>query len=363
MWDLGSRTANIRVLPTLSRSPARVTEIAVGWCAKSSHTETLGAPQLHSAANALEARQGANRCRRVYACSVGSRDGGQTVQSIVLAHEIPVQLTYRLLPVEHLQGSASEIAREPTVSDAKAIDAAPASELQNFAHSAIGAVRHDAAGSRHGPHQMVKLTLNRPKIRKYVCVVELDIVQDRRSRSVVHHLRPLVEKRRVVLVSLDDEVLSRPQPCRHSKVRGYAANEESGRKPGVFQDPCKHRRSGRLPVRARHRGDPSARQGMVREPLRARDVSVSTVQDGLNQWIASTHNVADYPEIRLQSKLIGAVSLDEFNTLTCQLRAHRWIDVGIASSHPVSRFPGDDGDTAHERPADSHYVNMHWMER
>jgi hypothetical protein len=60
---------------------------------------------------------------------------------------------------------------------------------------------------------VVELPLDRCKIVEDVCMIELKIIQNCGPRPVMDELRPLVEKRRVVLVRLDDEKL-RPGQAR-----------------------------------------------------------------------------------------------------------------------------------------------------
>ena len=52
---------------------------------------------------------------------------------------------------------------------------------------------------------MMELRLDRGEVGKDVGVVELEVVEHRGARPVVHELRALVEERRVVLVGLDHE--------------------------------------------------------------------------------------------------------------------------------------------------------------
>ena len=42
-----------------------------------------------------------------------------------------------------------------------------------------------------------------------------------------------------------------------------------------------------------------------------------------------------------------------------KLGAHRRIDVGIATGHPVSGLLGDDGEAAHEGAANAEDMDMH----
>ena len=79
------------------------------------------------------------------------------------------------------------------------------------------------------------------KIAKDISVVELKIVQDHRTRAIVHELGTLVAESGVVLVGLDDEegrILEiAMQPRRDTEVTRHAANKKARRQTGVFQNP------------------------------------------------------------------------------------------------------------------------------
>src|SRR5215510_2747833 len=100
---------------------------------------------------------------------------------------------------------------------------------------------------------MMKLRLDRSKIREDVSMIELDVVQDCDPGSVMHHLGPLVEEGGVVFVGLDDKVAPVPETSGGVEVQRRSADEEPGREACVLENPREHRCRGGLPVRTAHR--------------------------------------------------------------------------------------------------------------
>jgi hypothetical protein len=118
-------------------------------------------------------------------------------------------------------------------------------------------VGDDAAARRNGAHQVVELGLDRRQVGKDVGVVELEVVEDRGARAVMHELRALVAEGGVVLVGLDHEEGRLGQPRRHAEVLRHAADQEAGIEARVFQHPGQQRGRGGLAVRAGHRQHPA----------------------------------------------------------------------------------------------------------
>ena len=82
-------------------------------------------------------------------------------------------------------------------------------------------------------------------------MIVFEIVEDRGARSVVDELRALVEERRVVFVSLDDEMRAAAEPRRDIEIAGHAADQKSRIEARVLEYPRQHARSGRLAVGTR----------------------------------------------------------------------------------------------------------------
>ncbi len=84
--------------------------------------------------------------------------------------------------------------------------------MQHTLQAVLQPVDHHAAAAGHGAHQVVELPLDGVEVVEDVGVVELEVVQHRRARAVVHELAALVEEGGVVLVCFDHEGLALAQP-------------------------------------------------------------------------------------------------------------------------------------------------------
>ena len=93
----------------------------------------------------------------------------------------------------------------------------------------------------------------------YIGVVKLQVVEDRDVRAVVNELGALVEKRAVVFIRFNDEVLTGAAAgaCGLREVAGFAADQVARRGAGAFQDPGEDGRGGGLAVGAGY-GDHAA---------------------------------------------------------------------------------------------------------
>ena len=206
---------------------------------------------------------------------------------------------------------------------------------------------------------MVELGLDGREVGEDVRVVELEVVQDCRTRPVVHELAALVEQRGVVLVGLDDEGVALAEPRRDAEVLRHAADEETGLLPGGLENPREHRRRRGLAVRAGHGQHVSPLQHVVGQPLRPAGVARAGVEDGLQQRHAALDHVADDEDIRREAHLFGVEAFDQLDAQAAQLVAHRRVDVGVAAGDAVARFAGDRGDATHEGAADAQDVEVH----
>ena len=80
------------------------------------------------------------------------------------------------------------------------------------------------AGSRHAPHEMMKLGFDCSEISKDICVVKLDVIHHQGAGPVVHKLGSLVEKRRVVFISFHHKITPSPKRAETPEVTGDTAN-------------------------------------------------------------------------------------------------------------------------------------------
>ncbi len=82
---------------------------------------------------------------------------------------------------------------------------------------------------------MVKLRLDSAEIRKDVCMIVFEIVQDHSPRAIMDELRTLVEERSVVLVGFDHEKIGVGKPRRNAEIQRHPADQEAGIQAGVLK--------------------------------------------------------------------------------------------------------------------------------
>ena len=92
----------------------------------------------------------------------------------------------------------------------------------------------------------MKLRLDRRKVGENISMIIFQIVDDQRVGAVVHKLRPLVEKRRVIFICLNNKVSPLSKTGRDTEIGWHAPYEKSGLKTGVIKNPGKHTGSAGL---------------------------------------------------------------------------------------------------------------------
>jgi hypothetical protein len=112
-------------------------------------------------------------------------------------------------------------------------------------------------------------------------------------------------------------------------------------------------------VRAGDREDPFVVQHVLREPLRARAVRQSRVEQRFDDRLAATQRVAD--DHAVEPGVDGApfVALLDANAEALELRAHGRINILIGTGHLMARRLRDRREPAHEGPADTEDMNPH----
>ena len=88
----------------------------------------------------------------------------------------------------------------------------PAALLDDSFDIRIAAVDYDTSVGWQRAHELVKLPLDVIEIVIDICMIEFEIVDELGLWSLVHNLGTLIEKRRIVLVRLNDEILGRSKP-------------------------------------------------------------------------------------------------------------------------------------------------------
>ena len=184
------------------------------------------APQLHAAPDALEARERLDGSLRIDAGSLCRGDGRERILKVVPALKLPAQQPNSSALIEYFKGAPPDHACTPTLIHAKPLHRAPAAASKDTVDRGVGAVHYQFSGSRYRSDKVVKLGLNRCKIREDVSMIELYVVQNRQPWPVMHHLGTFVEESGIVFIGFDHEIDLFPQPGRYAKVDRNAANEE-----------------------------------------------------------------------------------------------------------------------------------------
>ena len=105
-----------------------------------------------------------------------------------------------------------------------------------------------------------------------------------------------------------------------------------------------------------------ARQDVLHEPLRSRNIGAALIQNAFDERGSPTHDVPDHPQIRVQGELALLVALGQLDALRRELGTHRRIDVNVASSDSMARGLGDRGNASHESAADAEDMDVHEQE-
>ena len=279
--------------------------------------------------------------------------GCQRVVAVVLAEQVPFHRAAWTTFEEYVERMLVTRFGGPAFVHTKALDFAPAAPCQNTAHALLASVGDNQTIAGYGAYEMMELDLDRSKVRENVRMIEFQVIQNGGTRQVMNKLGALVEERGIVFIGLDHKERRIGRARGNAEIERYAADQKAGIQSRVFEYPGQHRRRSGLAVRAGYCEHPFPTQQVFMEPLRSGRKRQSAIQDLFHQPIAARHDIADHEQVRLQVNLPGVVTLDQFDSLRLQLRAHRRIDVGIAAGHFVTGLPGDHGYSTHERAADA----------
>ncbi|OIQ95398.1 hypothetical protein GALL_225590 [mine drainage metagenome] len=235
----------------------------------------------------------------------------------------------------------------------------PATARQHTRQSFAAGLHHQPATARNGAHQMMELGFDGAEIGKDVGMVVFQVVQHGRARAVMHELRPLVEKRRVVLVGLHHEKAGLAQTRGSFEIHRHAADQKTGAQSRMLENPGQHGRRRRLAMGARHGQGPTPCKNMLGQPLRPADIGLAGVQNGFHQGVAARDCIAHHPELGFERQLIGTIALDQADAQALKLIAHRRIDLGVTARDLMPASLGKCCDSTHEGAADSENMDMH----
>ena len=158
-------------------------------------------------------------------------DGGQGVELVVHACQPPGHVAYDLTLEQHVKVMRLATGTEVAHRSAKTAYLAPAALAEHALQALFEAIDHHTPAVRYGAQQVMELALNGRQVVEDICVVELDIVDHADGRAVVQKLAPLVEERRIVLVTFRDKnaaivmKFGRDRAAGLRKITRYATNE------------------------------------------------------------------------------------------------------------------------------------------
>ena len=220
---------------------------------------------------------------------------------------------------------------------------------------------------------MVKLALDVGQAAEDVGVVELQVVQHRRARAVVHEFAALVEKGGVVFIGFDDEkgpfapCRQAAQPGGDAKVQRHAAHQKARLQARAFQRPGQHGCGAGFAMRAGHGQHVAALQHVFGQPLRPAGVGQARVENGFHQrefgraicQPRAADHVANHEHVGLERQLIGAVAFHQINAQRAQLLAHGRVNACVAAGDGVPGLARQRRQPAHESAADAKDVDVH----
>ena len=207
----------------------------------------------------------------------------------------------------------------------------------------------------------MKLSFDGGQVVKDVRVIKLEVIQNRRSGSVVDELAALVKKGGVELVCLNDKILATTQTCRDPKVQWHPAYQKTGLKSGLIENPGQHRGGGRFAMGACHSQHMTALKYVLCKPLRSAGERRAVIQDGLHQWkfgravfqVGTADHVTDHIHVGFEAHLVGIKAFNQINPQGPELVTHRGINAGIATGDLMTRLSCQRGQSAHEAAANT----------
>src|SRR5579864_13442 len=179
----------------------------------------------------------------------GGGDRRQRIVDVVRADQLPLDGALWTAVLEHFEAreilAPRRLARAPqrlAVRGAgKSLERRPATHGQRLPEPRVGGVPYDPTAGRDGAHQMVELPLDRTDVGIDIGVVELEVIEDRGARTVVHELGALIEEGRVVFIGFDDEERCAAEARARGKVLRHAADQEARLETCVLEYPRKDR--------------------------------------------------------------------------------------------------------------------------
>src|SRR4051812_5934224 len=127
----------------------------------------------------------------------------QRIHPVVLAEQLPSQAPLPFaLPCNFEASILGCGAGGPSFGHAESLNRRPSSFCKYSLQGCVLPIHHQKTRFRHDPYEVSKLAFNRSEIVEDVGMVELEIIQNRGLRTVMHELGALIEERGVVFIGL-----------------------------------------------------------------------------------------------------------------------------------------------------------------
>ena len=373
---------------------------------------------FHAPLDVPEARKCFCGLLRCHAQVFGSRNRRQGIELVVHAADIPADTGQDLPSLQNPEIVGGAIGCEACACRVRAMPSSaaeeytltPATLVQDTLQAGFARIDHDTTLRWHCADEVVKLPFNCRQVLKNIRVVELQVVQHCRARTVVDKFAALVKKGCVVFICLNHECVAGAKPGRHAKIQRNPAHQKARLQACLLQNPGQHGRGCGFAVGAGHRQNVARAGGMVcrvvkdvaGKPLRPTGVRQALVQDGFHQRVFCPHachaadpfvlslskgaprggpralgrpdvarlravigqpgpgdDIADDKYVRPECQLLNAVAFNQFNAEGSQLVAHGWVYAGVAASDLVAGLASKRCQATHESAANSQDMYVH----
>ena len=191
-----------------------------------------------------------------------------------------------------------------------------------------------------------------------VGVVELDRGQDRALRPVVEKLRPLVEKRGVVLVALDHEIAARAEPVVGAEVLGHPADQHRGIAPGGVEHVRHDRGRGRLAMRPGDHQDPLLAEEKMPQRLGHREIRQSALEQRLRLGIGARDDVADHDQVGRGREVLRAEAFLHLDAHPREQRSRRLVELAIGTGDAIAALGEHPGQRRHRGARDADQMDV-----
>src|SRR6266404_1296109 len=118
--------------------------------------------------------------------------------------------------------------------------------------------------ARNESDEMLERSFDGLEVRKDICMIELEVINNRNLGQIMHKLAALIKKGGVVLIPFNDKPFAIGKPRALAQVIGHASDEEARLQTVMFENPGQQRHRRRLAMGAgNHQGAFAADEEML----------------------------------------------------------------------------------------------------